>query len=81
MLGGPVTHDHGGPVRMYVDGQYGYKSTKWLCGIELTADEVPGYWEDRGLRHRRDDPWLTSSGDACPGSARPSGGCTGPSAC
>jgi DMSO/TMAO reductase YedYZ molybdopterin-dependent catalytic subunit len=48
MLGGPVTHDHGGPVRMYVDGQYGYKSTKWLSGIELTADEVPGYWEHRG---------------------------------
>ena len=38
----------GGPVRMYVDGQYGYKSTKWLSAIELTADEVPGYWEHRG---------------------------------
>jgi DMSO/TMAO reductase YedYZ molybdopterin-dependent catalytic subunit len=48
MLGGPVSHDHGGPVRMYVDGQYGYKSTKWLSGIELTANEVPGYWEHRG---------------------------------
>ena len=48
MLGGPVSHDHGGPVRMYVDGQYGYKSTKWLSGIELTEDEVPGYWEHRG---------------------------------
>jgi DMSO/TMAO reductase YedYZ molybdopterin-dependent catalytic subunit len=48
MLGGPVSHNHGGPVRMYVDGQYGYKSTKWLSGIELTKDEVPGYWEHRG---------------------------------
>jgi DMSO/TMAO reductase YedYZ molybdopterin-dependent catalytic subunit len=48
MLGGPVSHDHGGPVRMYVDGQYGYKSTKWLDGIELTDTEVPGYWEHRG---------------------------------
>jgi DMSO/TMAO reductase YedYZ molybdopterin-dependent catalytic subunit len=48
MLDGPVSHDHGGPVRMYVDGQYGYKSTKWLSGIELTKDEVPGYWEHRG---------------------------------
>jgi DMSO/TMAO reductase YedYZ molybdopterin-dependent catalytic subunit len=48
MLGGPVSHNHGGPVRMYVDGQYGYKSTKWLSGIELTEDEVPGYWEHRG---------------------------------
>src|SRR3954471_5718760 len=48
MLGGPVSHDHGGPVRMYVGHQYGYKSTKWLSGIELTEDEVPGYWEHRG---------------------------------
>jgi DMSO/TMAO reductase YedYZ molybdopterin-dependent catalytic subunit len=48
MLDGPVSHEHGGPVRMYVDGQYGYKSTKWLSAIELTADEEPGYWEHRG---------------------------------
>jgi DMSO/TMAO reductase YedYZ molybdopterin-dependent catalytic subunit len=48
MLGGPVTHDHGGPVRMYAAGMYGYKSTKWLSGIELTDYEVPGYWETRG---------------------------------
>jgi DMSO/TMAO reductase YedYZ molybdopterin-dependent catalytic subunit len=48
MLDGPVSHDHGGPVRMYVDGQYGYKSTKWLSAIELTEEEVPGYWEHRG---------------------------------
>lgn len=48
MLGGPVTHDHGGPVRMYAASMYGYKSTKWLSGIELTDREVPGYWETRG---------------------------------
>ncbi len=48
MLGGRVSHDHGGPVRMYVGSNYGYKSTKWLSGIELTADEKPGYWETRG---------------------------------
>jgi DMSO/TMAO reductase YedYZ molybdopterin-dependent catalytic subunit len=48
MLGRPVTHDHGGPVRMYVAPMYGYKSTKWLSSIELTADVVPGYWEDEG---------------------------------
>jgi DMSO/TMAO reductase YedYZ molybdopterin-dependent catalytic subunit len=48
MLGGPVTHDHGGPVRMYAASMYGYKSTKWLSGIELTRGEVPGYWEHRG---------------------------------
>jgi DMSO/TMAO reductase YedYZ molybdopterin-dependent catalytic subunit len=48
MLGGPVTHNHGGPVRMYVSSHYGYKSTKWLSGIELTHGQVPGYWEPRG---------------------------------
>ncbi|MDQ2850089.1 MAG: molybdopterin-dependent oxidoreductase [Actinomycetota bacterium] len=48
MLGAPVTHDHGGPVRMYVGSNYGYKSTKWLSGIEVTDDETPGYWETRG---------------------------------
>ena len=48
MLGKPVTHDHGGPVRMYVAPMYGYKSTKWLAAINLTAGVVPGYWEDTG---------------------------------
>jgi DMSO/TMAO reductase YedYZ molybdopterin-dependent catalytic subunit len=48
MLGGPVSHDHGGPVRLYVAPMYGYKSVKWLNGIELTADVVPGFWEHRG---------------------------------
>lgn len=48
MLGGPVTHDHGGPVRMYCGSMYGYKSTKWLSGIELTSTQIPGYWEPRG---------------------------------
>jgi DMSO/TMAO reductase YedYZ molybdopterin-dependent catalytic subunit len=48
MLGGDVTHDHGGPVRLYVAPMYGYKSVKWLSGIEVTAAVVPGYWEHRG---------------------------------
>jgi len=48
MLGKPVTHAHGGPVRMYVASMYGYKSTKWLSGIELTDKVEPGFWETRG---------------------------------
>ena len=48
MLGKPVTHDHGGPVRMYVAPMYGYKSTKWLSSIEVTDQVVPGYWETDG---------------------------------
>lgn len=48
MLGGPISHDHGGPVRMYVAPMYGYKSTKWLSDIEVTAAVEPGYWERSG---------------------------------
>jgi DMSO/TMAO reductase YedYZ molybdopterin-dependent catalytic subunit len=58
MLDGPVTHDHGGPVRLYVAPMYGYKSIKWLSGIELTRDVVPGYWEDRGYSV---DGWVGAS--------------------
>ena len=48
MYGKPVTHDHGGPVRIYSGSMYGYKSTKWLSEIAVTPDNRPGYWEDRG---------------------------------
>ncbi|WP_242906134.1 molybdopterin-dependent oxidoreductase [Actinomadura terrae] len=48
MQGGSVSHDHGGPVRLYVAPMYGYKSLKWLGGIELTDKVRPGYWEHRG---------------------------------
>jgi DMSO/TMAO reductase YedYZ molybdopterin-dependent catalytic subunit len=58
MLGGPITHDHGGPVRLYVAPMYGYKSVKWLGGIELTAGVSPGYWEQRGYDV---DAWIGKS--------------------
>jgi DMSO/TMAO reductase YedYZ molybdopterin-dependent catalytic subunit len=48
MQGRPISDPHGGPVRMAVLPMYGYKSTKWLDRIELTADVEPGYWEHRG---------------------------------
>ncbi|MCW7943052.1 oxidoreductase [Streptomyces hygroscopicus] len=44
----PVSHDHGGPVRLYVAPMYFYKSAKWLSGITVTQAVQPGYWEDRG---------------------------------
>jgi DMSO/TMAO reductase YedYZ molybdopterin-dependent catalytic subunit len=58
MLGKPVTHDHGGPVRLYVAPMYGYKSAKWLSGIELTKKVEQGYWEDNGYDI---DGWVGSS--------------------
>ncbi|MFL6129638.1 MAG: molybdopterin-dependent oxidoreductase [Mycobacteriales bacterium] len=44
----PVSHPHGGPVRLAVLPMYGYKSLKWLDRIELTAAVEAGYWERRG---------------------------------
>jgi DMSO/TMAO reductase YedYZ molybdopterin-dependent catalytic subunit len=48
MLDADVTHDHGGPVRLYIAPMYGYKSIKWLSGIVVTDRVVEGYWEHRG---------------------------------
>jgi DMSO/TMAO reductase YedYZ molybdopterin-dependent catalytic subunit len=48
MQGTPVSHDHGGPVRLVVAQMYFYKSLKWLGGVEVAAAPPPGYWEVRG---------------------------------
>jgi len=48
MEGRPLSDAHGGPVRLYVAPMYGYKSIKWLDGIELTAKVHPGYWQGYG---------------------------------
>ena len=53
MQDGPVTREHGGPVRLYVGPMYGYKSLKWLERIEVVDALHEGYWEVRGLRRRR----------------------------
>ncbi|MFG2682138.1 molybdopterin-dependent oxidoreductase [Streptomyces sp. NPDC048392] len=44
----PISHSHGGPVRLYVAPMYFYKSAKWLSGITVTKEVVPGYWERLG---------------------------------
>ncbi|MGW4668949.1 molybdopterin-dependent oxidoreductase [Streptomyces sp. NPDC004324] len=51
----PITHEHGGPVRLYVAPMYFYKSAKWLAGITVTDKVVPGFWEERGYEV---DGWL-----------------------
>ncbi|MEO5874957.1 MAG: molybdopterin-dependent oxidoreductase [Streptosporangiaceae bacterium] len=58
MLGAPVTHDHGGPVRLFVAPMYGYKSLKWLGGIEVVGKVRDGYWEVRGYDT---DAWVGKS--------------------
>ena len=58
MWGKPITREHGGPVRLYVVPMYGYKSLKWLSGIELGSTVIPGYWEQRGYDI---DAWVGES--------------------
>ena len=48
MLGGPVTVEHGGPVRLYVAPMFGYKSIKWLSAIRVVDGVEPGFWEQNG---------------------------------
>jgi len=48
MLGKPVTRAHGGPVRLYVPGMFGYKSIKWLQRVEAVSALPEGYWEHYG---------------------------------
>jgi DMSO/TMAO reductase YedYZ molybdopterin-dependent catalytic subunit len=58
MFGEPLTRQHGGPVRLYVAPMYGYKSLKWLDGIEVVDAVYPGYWEQRGYDI---DAWVGAS--------------------
>ena len=48
--------DHGWPVRLVVPNRYGWKSAKWLNGIEFMARDRPGFWEERGYNNNA-DPW------------------------
>jgi DMSO/TMAO reductase YedYZ molybdopterin-dependent catalytic subunit len=58
MDGAPISHDHGGPVRLYVAPMYFYKSLKWLDRITISDQVVPGYWEERGYDV---DAWVGQS--------------------
>ena len=54
--GEPLTPQHGGPMRLVVPKRYGWKSAKWVNGIEFMAEDAPGFWEMRGY-HMEGDPW------------------------
>lgn len=51
-----LSTDHGGPVRLLVPKLYGWKSCKFLVGLEFLAEDEAGFWEQRGY-HMRGDPW------------------------
>ena len=52
--GAPLPREHGGPVRLVIPTQLGYKSVKWVTRLEVTDKPVDGYWEQRG--YPRDAP-------------------------
>ena len=54
--GKPLTPEHGGPLRLVIPRKYFWKSAKWLRGIELTANDRPGFWERYGY-HNDADPF------------------------
>jgi len=54
--GRPLPAEHGGPARLLVPHLYFWKSAKWVRGLRLTADDIPGFWESLGY-HNYGDPW------------------------
>jgi DMSO/TMAO reductase YedYZ molybdopterin-dependent catalytic subunit len=48
IAGAPLPPKHGGPLRLVVPKQLGYKSVKWVERIELSDTIKTGYWEGRG---------------------------------
>jgi DMSO/TMAO reductase YedYZ molybdopterin-dependent catalytic subunit len=52
--GEPLTPDHGRPLRLVVPSRYFWKSAKWLRGLELRADDQPGFWERYGYHNDAD---------------------------
>ena len=48
LAGQPLPPKHGGPLRLVVPVQLGYKSVKWVNRLEVTDAARAGYWESRG---------------------------------
>ncbi|WP_322807532.1 sulfite oxidase-like oxidoreductase [Thermanaerothrix sp.] len=63
--GEPLTPEHGFPLRGVVGAipgrddlkvPYFWKGAKWLRGLEFTAEDRPGFWEQAGY-HNEADVW------------------------
>ena len=54
--GRDLTPEHGWPLRLVVPRRYFWKSAKWVRGVELVAEDRPGFWEQNGY-HNEADPW------------------------
>ena len=54
--GEPLPEDHGYPLRLVVPHLYAWKSVKWVRGLDLLAQDTPGFWEQNGY-HMYGDPF------------------------
>ena len=64
--GQPIAPDHGYPLRCIVGAipakkdlktTYFWKGAKWLRGLEFSAEDQPGFWEQAGY-HNDADVWM-----------------------
>ncbi|MEN9799395.1 MAG: hypothetical protein RL653_3091 [Pseudomonadota bacterium] len=53
MNGAPLTLEHGAPLRLVVPGWAGDHWLKWLVGIEVAAEEHPGFFVQKAYRFPR----------------------------
>ena len=58
--GEPLEPEHGGPARLLVPHLYFWKSAKWVRGLQLTAYDIPGFWETLGY-HTTATPGASSA--------------------
>jgi DMSO/TMAO reductase YedYZ molybdopterin-dependent catalytic subunit len=56
MSGKPIPVQQGYPARPFIPHLYGWKSAKWLTGIEFLAEYQDGYWEAYSY-HERGNIW------------------------
>jgi len=54
--GEPLSVDHGGPVRVFTEGRYFYKSLKWVKRVVVREEDRPGWWETDSNYHNNADP-------------------------
>lgn len=54
--GEDLSPDHGWPLRLIVPHLYAWKSAKWVCGVQLMAEDAAGFWERNGY-HMYADPF------------------------
>ena len=54
--GAELEPEHGWPARLLVPHLYLWKSAKWVRGLQLLAEDEPGFWESVGY-HNHADPW------------------------